>query len=105
MRILYATQWFEPDPILKGAYFAKLLQERGHDVRVVTGFPNYPEGVLYPGYNLKWLRRDIVQDVPVDRVPLYPNHSRSVLGRILNYASFAVSLSVYGILNRTRTDV
>jgi lipopolysaccharide/colanic/teichoic acid biosynthesis glycosyltransferase len=105
MRILYATQWFEPEPILKGAYFAKLLQERGHDVRVVTGFPNYPEGVLYPGYNLKWLRRDIVQDVPVDRVPLYPNHSRSVLGRILNYASFAVSLSVYGILNRTRTDV
>jgi glycosyltransferase involved in cell wall biosynthesis len=71
----------------------------------VTGFPNYPEGVLYPGYHLKWLRRDTVQDVPVDRVPLYPSHSRSVLGRILNYASFAVSLSVYGILNRTRADV
>jgi len=105
MRILYATQWFEPEPILKGAYFATLLRERGHEVRVVTGFPNYPEGVLYPGYRLKWLRRDAVQDVPVDRVPLYPDHSRSVLGRILNYVSFAISLSVYGVFSRTRAEV
>jgi lipopolysaccharide/colanic/teichoic acid biosynthesis glycosyltransferase/glycosyltransferase involved in cell wall biosynthesis len=105
MRILYATQWFEPEPILKGAYFAKLLRAHGHDVHVVTGFPNYPGGRLYPGYRLKWLRRDIMDDVPIDRVPLYPSHSRSALGRILNYVSFAAALTVYGLFTRKRPDV
>jgi lipopolysaccharide/colanic/teichoic acid biosynthesis glycosyltransferase len=100
MRILYATQWFEPEPILKGIYFAKLLRAHGHDVRVVTGFPNYPGGALYPGYRLKLIRRDTMDDIPVDRVPLYPSHSRSAFGRVLNYLSFAASLSVYGLLTR-----
>jgi lipopolysaccharide/colanic/teichoic acid biosynthesis glycosyltransferase len=105
MRILYATQWFEPEPILKGIYFAKLMRGYGHDVRVVTGFPNYPGGTVYAGYRVTWLRRDIVDDVPIDRVPLYPSHSRSALGRILNYVSFAFSLSIYGLLTSWRPDV
>jgi lipopolysaccharide/colanic/teichoic acid biosynthesis glycosyltransferase/glycosyltransferase involved in cell wall biosynthesis len=105
MRILYATQWFEPEPILKGIHFARLMREQGHDVRVVTGFPNYPTGTLYAGYRLKWLRRDTMDNLPIDRVPLYPSHSRSVLGRILNYGSFAVSLAIYGLFRRRRPDV
>ena len=105
MRILYATQWFEPEPILKGIYFAKLLRAHGHDVRVVTGFPNYPGGTLYPGYRLKLIRRDTMDDIPIDRVPLYPSHSRSALGRMLNYVSFAVSLTVYGLFTSRRPDV
>jgi lipopolysaccharide/colanic/teichoic acid biosynthesis glycosyltransferase len=105
MRILYATQWFEPEPILKGISFAKLLRTHGHDVRVVTGFPNYPGGRLYPGYRVKLLRRDTMDDIPVDRVPLFPSHSRSAFGRILNYVSFAASLTVYGLVTWRRPDV
>src|SRR5262245_1611591 len=105
MRILYATQWFEPEPILKGIHFAKLLHAHGHDVRVVTGFPNYPGGRLYPGYRLKLFRRDVMDDIPIDRVPLYPSHSSSVLGRILNYVSFALALTVYGLVTQRRPDV
>jgi lipopolysaccharide/colanic/teichoic acid biosynthesis glycosyltransferase len=105
MRILYATQWFEPEPILKGVYFAKSMRAHGHDVRVVTGFPNYPGGTLYPGYRLKLFRRDSMDDIPVDRVPLYPSHSRSAVGRILNYVSFAASLTVYGIFTQERSDI
>jgi lipopolysaccharide/colanic/teichoic acid biosynthesis glycosyltransferase len=105
MRILYATQWFEPEPILKGIYFAKLMRAHGHEVRVVTGFPNYPGGRLYPGYRLKPLRRDLMDGVPIDRLPLYPSHSRSAVGRILNYVSFAMSLTVYGIFTLRRADV
>jgi len=105
MRILYATQWFEPEPILKGIEFAKLLHTHGHDVRVVTGFPNYPDGKLYPGYGLKLIRREFMDGIPIDRVPLYPSHSRSVVGRILNYVSFAMSLTVYGLVVLKRPDV
>ncbi len=35
MRILYITQWFEPEPIVKGIVFAKAFAERGHQVEVV----------------------------------------------------------------------
>jgi lipopolysaccharide/colanic/teichoic acid biosynthesis glycosyltransferase len=105
MRILYATQWFEPEPILKGIYFAKLMQGQCHYVRVVTGFPNYPGGTFYPGYRLSWLRHETMADIPIDRVPLYPSHSRSVLGRAINYVSFAVSLVIYGLFTRKRPDV
>jgi lipopolysaccharide/colanic/teichoic acid biosynthesis glycosyltransferase len=105
MRILYATQWFEPEPILKGIYFAKLLRAQGHDVQVVTGFPNYPGGKLYPGYRLTWLRREIMDDIPIDRLPLYPSHSRSAIGRTLNYISFALSLTIYGLFIARRPDV
>jgi lipopolysaccharide/colanic/teichoic acid biosynthesis glycosyltransferase len=105
MRILYATQWFEPEPILKGIHFAKLMRERGHYVRVITGFPNYPEGKIYSGYRLSWLRRDIMDEIPIDRVPLYPSRSHSRVGRIINYVSFAVSLSIYGLFTRKRPDI
>ena len=105
MRILYATQWFEPEPILKGIYFVKLMRGHGHHVRVVTGFPNYPGGKLYPGYRLSWLRSETADDVPIDRVPLYPSHSRSAFGRAINYVSFALSMAVYGLFTRKRPDV
>jgi lipopolysaccharide/colanic/teichoic acid biosynthesis glycosyltransferase len=105
MRILYATQWFEPEPILKGIYFAKLLRVHGHDVRVVTGFPNYPGGSFYPGYQLRLLHRETMDGIQIDRVPLYPSHSRSAFGRVLNYISFALSLTVYGLVTSRRPDV
>jgi lipopolysaccharide/colanic/teichoic acid biosynthesis glycosyltransferase/glycosyltransferase involved in cell wall biosynthesis len=104
MRIMYATQWFEPEPILKGIGFAKLMATPGHDVRVVTGFPNYPDGRLYPGYRPALFRRGVIDGIMVDRVPLVPSHSRSAIGRAVNYLSFAVSLTIYGLVMR-RPDV
>ncbi len=41
MRILLATQWFDPEPTFKGLAFARELTRRGHEVEVLTGFPNY----------------------------------------------------------------
>ncbi len=104
MRILYATQWFEPEPILKGIYFATQMRDQGHDVRVVTGFPNYPGGRLYPGYKIALHSREMMEGIPVERILLYPSHSRSAVGRLLNYVSFAASLTVYGLFTRKRPD-
>lgn len=104
MRILYMTQWFDPEPAFKGLSFAKRLIERGHDVRVVTAFPNYPKGKIYPGYQLRRFQRETMAGVVVDRLPLYPSHDQSALKRILNYLSFAVSLTLYGLANAGRYD-
>jgi colanic acid biosynthesis glycosyl transferase WcaI len=72
------------------------LQRRGHEVIVLTGFPNYPGGRLYPGYRLRLWQRETISGVPVVRVALYPSHSKSAVGRALNYLSFALSAAVLG---------
>lgn len=80
-RILLWTQWFDPEPTFKGLIFARELVNRGFDVEVLTGFPNYPGGRLYEGYKLKFLRREVVDGVRITRVPLYPSHDSSSVRR------------------------
>jgi glycosyltransferase involved in cell wall biosynthesis len=94
MRILIISQWFDPEPTFKGLAFARELVGRGHEVEVLTGFPNYPGGELYPGYRIRPWQRTRIDDISVLRVPLYPNHGRSVIGRVANYGSFALSASI-----------
>lgn len=104
VRILLLTQWFQPEPQFKGLPFAKALIERGHEVQVLTGFPNYPGGKLYPGYKVRPWRRETIDGVRVTRAALYPSHDRSVFRRILNYTSFALSSAVLAFTLR-RPDV
>lgn len=104
-RILLLTQWFDPEPTFKGIVFARELVRQGFEVEVVTGFPNYPGGKVYPGYRIKLLQRELIDGVQVTRVPLYPNHDQSAIKRVLNYASFAASALVYGLFMARRADV
>jgi hypothetical protein len=53
------------------------LVGRGHHVRVLTGFPNYPSGKLYPGYRQRWNHVETIDGVTVRRVPLYLSHDSS----------------------------
>lgn len=95
MRIGFVTQWFPPEPgTLVAAAIADGLAGRGHQVDVLTGFPNYPTGTLQEGYPLQRYRRDDRSaGVTVHRAPLYPSHDSSSLRRTANYLSFAVAAS------------
>jgi colanic acid biosynthesis glycosyl transferase WcaI len=105
MRILLLTQWFDPEPTIKGLPFAHALMRAGHDVHVITGFPNYPGGKVYPGYRVRLWQHELMQGVPVTRVLLYPSHDHSALGRVLNYVSFAISATVAGMFTSFKADV
>lgn len=105
IRVLLLTQWFDPEPTFKGMVFARELVRQGFEVEVLTGFPNYPGGKVYPGYRIKLLQREVIDGVQVTRVPLYPNHDQSAIKRVLNYASFAASSLVYGLFMARRADV
>lgn len=105
MRILLLTQWFDPEPTFKGLAFAKELVRRGHEVEVLTGFPNYPGGQLYPGYQVKMLQREIIDGISIIRVPLYPSHDDSSIKRILNYISFALAATLIGTFLIKPADV
>jgi glycosyltransferase involved in cell wall biosynthesis len=105
MNILILTQWYPPEPGLLIQELAQTLMAHGHQVTVLTGFPNYPSGQLYPGYRLKLLQRETIAGVPVVRVPLYPEHSRSGIKRALNYLSFAASAATLGWFAVSKPDV
>src|SRR5664279_2749100 len=99
MRVGILTQWFEPEPgggALPGI-LARGLLERGHSVQVLTGFPNYPSGVVAPGYRISRFLDESVDGFSVRRVALYPNHGTSAIGRIANYASFGASAVISGL--------
>jgi glycosyltransferase involved in cell wall biosynthesis len=105
MRVVLLTQWFDPEPTFKGLAFARELVAQGLEVEVVTGFPNYPGGKLYPGYRLRLIQREQIDGVTVTRLPLYPSHDGSAVRRVLNYASFAASSLFYGLFMLRRPSV
>jgi colanic acid biosynthesis glycosyl transferase WcaI len=105
MKILIVTQWFDPEPTIKGLAFARALVDRGHHVEVLTGFPNYPGGRLYPGYRVMLRQRESMDGIRVTRVPLYPSHDGSAIKRVGNYVSFALAAAAVGAYSVQRPDV
>jgi colanic acid biosynthesis glycosyl transferase WcaI len=104
-QLLMLTQWFDPEPTPKGLSFGKELVRNGFKVDVVTGFPNYPGGKLYPGYKLRVLQKEFVDGVTIIRVPLYPSHDASAIKRILNYITFSAAAFLYCVLSLKRPNV
>lgn len=98
MRLGLLTQWYDPEPgpaALPGV-LARGLRHRGHDVQVLTAFPNYPTGQIAPGYTLRPQQDERLDDIDVRRVAVYPNHDASAARRFLNYASFGISAATLG---------
>jgi len=99
MRVGLLTQFYDPEPgpaALPGV-LARGLVARGHEVQVLTGFPNYPSGVIAPGYTMRRALDEVLDGVNVRRVALYANHDASAIRRVTNYASFGASAVASGL--------
>jgi colanic acid biosynthesis glycosyl transferase WcaI len=105
MRILIVSQWFSPEPVMKGITFARELCRLGHEVEVITGFPNYPGGKVYAGYRIRPFEVEIIEGIRVIRVAMYPSHDASALKRLLTHGSFAVSALLIGGWIARKPDV
>jgi colanic acid biosynthesis glycosyl transferase WcaI len=104
MRVLVLAQYYDPVPVPKPGEVARWFAGRGHDVSVLTGLPNYPSGVLMPGYRLTPWLKEMRDGLSVRRVFELPYHGRSALGRMLNYGSFMAAGSIAALFIR-RPDV
>ncbi|MHB8058191.1 MAG: glycosyltransferase family 4 protein [Desulfuromonadaceae bacterium] len=96
MHILIVSQYFWPENFRINDLALGLL-ERGHQVTVLTGVPNYPEGSFFDGYGYFNKQQDY-HGVKIVRVPLLPRGKGGGLQLALNYLSFAVAASVFGPL-------
>ena len=93
-RFLILTQHFPPEvgaAQIRLHAFAKQLQARGHEVRVVTAMPNYPRGEVFPEYRGQKIAREEIDGLPVTRTWIHPATGRNVVKRLLSYWSFAIS--------------
>lgn len=96
----YIAQYFTPEPYLKDIDFIKKLKDKGWNPVVITGFPNYPIGEIYDGYQNKFFAEEILDGIKVIRVYTYADHSLSGVKRALNYFVFgffaALAILKYG---------
>ncbi|MBV8052530.1 MAG: glycosyltransferase family 4 protein [Acidobacteriaceae bacterium] len=110
MKILYISQYFPPEmgaPAARVAELSILWTEAGHDVTVLTGFPNHPTGVVPPPYRDRMrhlVARERFNGIDVIRTLLLPLPNRKPYERILNYSSFATSAAGTGMF-LSRPDV
>lgn len=110
MKILYVSQYFPPEmgaPAARAAELAQHWAEAGHEVSVLTGFPNHPTGVVPSEWRAR-LRRLVYREnagrVNVFRTWLWPLPNRKAHERMRNYASFCLSAALRG-LTLPRPDV
>ncbi|MEJ5171054.1 MAG: glycosyltransferase family 4 protein [Fimbriimonadales bacterium] len=96
MRIVLLTQYFPPEPTQLYGELAVGLKGLGHDVVVVTGYPNWPSGRIYDGYQNRWRQWDEHLGVPVLRLKTFADHSKSPLRRVMNLFSLASSFALLG---------
>ncbi|MDO8298696.1 glycosyltransferase family 4 protein [Lacisediminimonas sp.] len=97
MKLLVITQYFWPENFLIND-LVRELGDRGIEVVVLTGKPNYPEGRIADGYRSLRIQREMFGKAEVVRLPIVPRGRDSRLGLALNYLSFVVSGALLGPL-------
>jgi colanic acid biosynthesis glycosyl transferase WcaI len=108
VKILYVSQYFPPEMGAPAARVYELSREwvrQGHEVTVLTGFPNHPTGIVPAEYKGSLVRREMVDGIRVVRTPIYAAPNKGFFRRVLNYVSYGVSASTFGPLLTERPDV
>lgn len=96
MKIGILSYHFPPEPAFIPGTLVEELVARGHEVRVLTGFPQHPGGRTYPGWRQYWRYQTYSERLTVRRVPRYPSEDSSMSGRLSSYLSFAGSATLVG---------
>lgn len=96
MRLLVVSQYFWPEDFRINELVAVLVR-RGHEVTVLTGRPNYPDGIVFEAFARAPANFVSYEGATVMRVPMLAR-GRSRLRLLLNYFSFAASASIVGVI-------
>ena len=93
MKLLLFSQYYWPESFSINAV-AKTLQDKGVEVEVLTGKPNYPRGDIFAGYCAWGCQREIHQGISINRIPLLARGGGG-WRLIFNYLSFVISGLVF----------
>lgn len=107
MKVLVVSQHFWPETFRINEVVESLVQ-RGCELTVLTGQPNYPDGKIFSGYRAVWIGSERhVSGYTIHRVPIAPRGRGGVLRLVTNYLSFMLGASLIGpfLLRGKRFDV
>ena len=93
---MIVSQHFYPENFRVNSIAASLVA-LGFEVTVLTGVPNYPAGKAFSGYAKLWLRYDSYHGANIFRVPIFLRGNASNIALILNYLSFVLSATIFGL--------
>jgi colanic acid biosynthesis glycosyl transferase WcaI len=108
VKILFVSQYFPPEmgaPAARVYELTRSWARAGHDVCVLTGFPNHPTGVVPPEYRGELVRQEEIDGIHVLRVPIYAAANAGFVRRVANYVSYGLSASLVGPWLAKRPDV
>lgn len=106
MKIVYLSQFYYPEPHSIHKELAETLASYGHEVTVVTAYPNYPLGKIYNGWKQRLFGEwESINGVSVLRCPIWPDHSKSILFRGLHFLSFTLSSMFLTLFRVPKPDV
>lgn len=103
MKILIVSQYFYPEEF-KINDLTREFVNRGHQVTVLTGKPNYPKGEYFEGYQFKGVIREEYLGAEVIRVPLRKRGTAGGKNLALNYLSFVINANMFIRNNRLEFD-
>ena len=101
MKVLIVSQYFWPENFRINDLSNELIN-RGYEVDVITGQPNYPEGKFYDGYSFRYSNQKY-NNINIFRIPIIPR-GNNYLMLSLNYISFAVLGSIYALFKKKKYD-
>jgi hypothetical protein len=99
MRVWIVTQYYTPEfgaVAVRLSRLARLLAADGHNVTVLTGMPNYPEGIIPLSYRGHVFMTEVLHSVRIQRLWVYATPSKSTRARLLNQISFMLVTSILG---------
>ena len=108
LKILYISQYYPPEvnaPAVRVSALSKYWSNLGHQVTVLTGFPNHPSGVVPNEYRGKWLLKEDDNGVTVLRSFVYATPNKGFLRRVLSYLIFMLSSICSGLFRSGKQDV
>lgn len=97
MKILVVCQYYYPEPF-RISDICEELVKNGNEVTVLTGIPNYPEGIIYEGYGNGDKSDEYINGVHIIRCYTIPR-KKGAFYRLLNYYSYAISSSLKILFN------
>lgn len=100
MHILFLTDNFYPEnnaPAFRTFDHMSALVKRGVKVTVITGCPNFPDGVVFKGYQNKLFQEEILEGIRVIRVWTYIAPNKGIFKRTIDFLSFMFSSFIAGL--------
>jgi colanic acid biosynthesis glycosyl transferase WcaI len=94
IRAVFICQYYPPEQAPIGVMIRELagdMVKNGHQVTVVTGFPNHPAGIIFPGYSRRLVSVSWDGGVKLIRCFLHISPRKTIFGRLLNFASFGIT--------------